>query len=272
MKTHTPLIHHSWLRPSLVAACALLGAMGSQAHISYTGRDFGTFSDGSSAVTIINQAVTGDHGWADGTDADFGDGHKTRYYRFTLSEQLLVSLTFSGSTNSGTKDGSILPGFSIYEGLAHLPPFTPPQTSADYDYSLLTADYLASLGGVAKEGAFVALDTWKVGGDGQIGPVFDYGQLTTFTYMGHAVDGTSANYGAALGIVGDGLADGTVTGSFLLDAGTYSIFVGGANYSGGNAVSYGLTGSLSVAAAPEPGRISLMALAGCGLLLRRRRK
>ena len=252
-----------------VGVLSLLAMANSQAHISYpTGgtRDFGTLVPGGPAVSLAtNPTVSGDYGWADGTDADFGDSHKVRGLRFTLAAPATITLTIDGS-GSG-----LLPGFSIYSGLAHFGPFGAGE-SADYDFSLISAAYLGTLSGVAKEGAFTALDTWKIGGDGQTGPVFDFNAangLSTFTYMGHAVDGTSANYGPAAGIVGDGVADGRVSGTFSLPAGNYSIFVGGANYAGSSATSYAFTAS--IVAVPEPSAGVACMAAACGLMLRRRR-
>ena len=54
------------------------------AHVGYTGRNFGTFEDSYAISTRSNQSVTGNYGWIDGTDADYGDAHKTLAYRFTL--------------------------------------------------------------------------------------------------------------------------------------------------------------------------------------------
>ena len=249
---------------SVLLACGLSGA---QAHVSYTNRDFGTFSGYEATVTKLG-AVAGNYGWADGTDADFGDSHKVRAFRFTLANTATVTLSVTGVVN-GTAILGLNPAYSIYEGLAHLAPLPVGVTSADYDYSLLSADYLASLGGVAKEGAFRALDTWRMGGDGQTGPVFDYNGLSTFNYAGHAADGTSANYGAASGIVGDGLLDGTVTGTFTLPAGNYSVFIGGTQLgTQGTDTSYGISASMTVV--PEPATGAVLLLAG-GIFLRRRR-
>jgi hypothetical protein len=203
----------------LSGTALLMSAVTASAHVGYSGRDFGTIVPNAPAVTISNQSVTSNYGWADGTDEDFGDSHKVRPYRFTLAAPAFVTLTFSGSTNGGTKDGSIKPGVSVYQGLAHLAPITNAPGSADYDYSAISQAYLATLSGVAKEGAFRALTDWRMGGDNQTGPTFDFEAvdgLSTFTYKGHAVDGDSALYGAGAGIAGDGNADGTVTLSLAL--------------------------------------------------------
>jgi len=239
-----------YLRGLLSGALLCLGTWSASAHVSYAGRDFGTVVPNAAPVTLTGQSVTSNFGWADGTDEDFGDSHKVRAFRFSLAAPAFVTITFAGSTNGGTKDGTIKPGFSIYKGLAHLAPITAAPGSPDHDTSAISQAYLATLGGVAKEGCFRALNTWRMGGDNQPGPTFDFDApngLSTFTFVGYAVDGDSSLFGSAPGVTGDGNANGTVTKSIFLAAGDYSIFVGGANYAGQSptpdATSYGLTGT-----------------------------
>jgi hypothetical protein len=244
---------------NVIASAALLLMSGTaSAHISYgsgaTGRDFGTVVPGAAPITIINQTVTSNFGWADGTDADHGDSHKLRYYRFNVATPGYYTITFSGSTNSTSttpRDGSIKPAFSLYRGLAHVAPITNAPGSADYDTSAITTAYRSTLG-YATEGSFHALKTWRIGGDNQTGPIFDFEAadgLSTFTYVTHIADGDATLFGSAPGIVGDGNADGTVTKSLFLTAGDYTIAVGGANYAGQtpipDATVYGLTGTVS---------------------------
>ncbi len=236
----------------LFASAALLFGGTASAHIGYTGRDFGTIVPGGAPVTISGQSVTGNYGWADGTDDDFGDSHHLRAFRFKLTSSAYVTITFSGSNNGGAKDGTIKPAFSIYRGLAHLPPITTAPGSPDYDTAPITLAYLATLPGVPKEGAFRSLNDWRVGGENQPGPTFDFEAadgLSTFVYQGHAADGDATLYGVASGIEGDGNADGTARKSLYLPAGDYSIFVGGANYAGqaptADETSYGLVGTVS---------------------------
>jgi hypothetical protein len=241
----------------LVAGFLLLAAENASAHIGYFGRDFGTLAPNAAPVTIINQTVRGNYGWAAGTDENFADSHMLRAYRFTLAEPALVTITFSGSTNQAPavlRDGSLKPGFSVYRGLANLPP-RPEGHSADHDGSPITQAYLETLPGPVKKGAFRSLHTWRIGGDFQQGPVFDFEDaetgLSTFEFMGYAVDGDASLFGNTPGIIGDGNADGTVTGMFFLEAGDYSIFVGGANHAGQfgpDTTVYGLTGSVSAVA------------------------
>ncbi len=249
---------------ALGALALLLLPLGAQAHLSYSGRDFGTFSGGEAPVTITNQTVSGSFGWADGTDADFGDSHRSRIFRFTLANTATVSITVQ-SIAFGTNIAGLLPGFSVYSGLAHLSPALP-----DHDFSTVSQDWLASLPGPTKEGVLNTLGDFKIGNDDGV----TFADLTSFTFKGYAVDGTAANFGSTLGIVGDGLADGTATGSFTLPAGDYSFFVGGADYVAGVGAAapfqgYGI--STTVTATPEPTTTVMLALGLATLGLRHRR-
>lgn len=225
---------------ALAFTCAL--PLAAEAHIGYTGRDFGSFDAAGGVVTIANQAVSGNYGWADGLDDDFGDSHRLRAFRFSLTTTTTV--TFSVAANASataTSVGGLLPGFSIYEGLAHLAPF-----GADYDGAAATVAYLSSLGGAPKEGAFRALNDWKISNDAG-------DPLTVFGFRGYAADTD---------------LDGFVTGSFELGPGDYSIFVGGVNYVAQletTRPSYGMTATLAVAAVPEPETYALL-LSGLGLI------
>ena len=111
--------------------------MSAQAHIGYTNRNFGTLVPDAPPVTITNQKVTGNFGWADGTDENFADSHKLRAYRFTLANPAYVTLTFTASTNGGTHSGALNPGFSVFKGLARQAPYVP-GGSADHDDALIT--------------------------------------------------------------------------------------------------------------------------------------
>jgi hypothetical protein len=244
--------------PAILAATMLTGS--AMAHISYTGRDFGTFvGDGSDApVTLTAGNVSSAFGWADATDADLGDSHRTRAFRFKLNAPAVVTLRVAGAT-IGAATPLQFPAFSVYSGLAHVAP-----SAADHDASPVSATYLATLGGVQpKEGALIALGDWKVGnedvynipGDPNSG-VAVAASLSSLSYRGHAADGTAANYGTTPGINGDGLADNDVTGTFALAAGDYTVMIGGGNYAASIGAiapytNYGITTTITVDAAPE---------------------
>jgi hypothetical protein len=249
----------------LLAGMTSLPAM---AHVGYTGRNFGTFGDTAASSTIANQAVTGNYGWIDGTDSDYGDAHKTLAYRFTLLEPTNVMLSFESQVftpaNPGATPvlGGLAPGFSLYRGLAHVAPMR-----ADYDSS----DISKANRPEGTEGAFRALNDWKIGNEPD--PVNGLpASLSFFKYVGSAYDGTGSG--------SDGLADGKVSHTFTnLAAGDYSVFLGGADYSAqditnSNLLSkYGVMGTLVAGVVPEPETYAML-LAGLGLMgtIIRRRK
>ena len=256
----------------LAMACSLTA----QAHVTYTGRDLGSFTGLSGAsASIDNQVIAGNYSWADATDADFADSHKAKIFRFHLDNEALVTITAQANpTASSTAVGGWLPGFSIYSGLAHVSPFP-----ADYEAAAITRAFLNETfpdgkGGTTKEGAWNALGDWRIGND--VGKTF--ADLTTLVFKGYAVDGSSANFGATPGIVGDGVADGRVGATFRLVAGDYSLFVGGADYAAqlpshpDVSAPYGMSVSVNVAAIPEPSTVvlTLMGIAVVASGVRRR--
>ena len=279
----------NWISKFIFPACAVLAIAETRAfaHVGYGGRDFGTLmynSDGSGqTVTIATQTVSSSFGWADATDADWGDSHRGRFFRFTLSGSGDVQITaqrnsdgtgnLPGSSNAGT----FLPAFTLYSGLGQLSPEQGGHDSAQYSINNRPA---------GTEGSVRALGNWSIGND----PTYNTAgeptsgvlyapKLAYFTYIGNAADGTSANYGSAAGIFGDGTADGYLTATFSgLAAGNYSLWVGGANYDGQlvetgasyTYLTYGLTVSASLV--PEPSTGSLLVCGAPLLAILRRRK
>lgn len=240
----------------LLAGMTSLPAM---AHISYTNRDFGTF-DGSVAtsVTIANQAATGNFGWADGADADWGDSHKVKWFKFTLSNAADVKISVAAKADAtGTSIAGLIPGFSLYKGLA---------SAAAYDTSAASLAYRATLG-FPVEGVFNALGNWKAANDSGV-----FGELT---FVDYAADGSADNFGYGTAAVGDGTyADGYISKTLTLAAGTYTLGIGGAAYSAQdplnpNAIKgYGISATVATVITtpvPEPETYALL-LAGLGVL------
>jgi MYXO-CTERM domain-containing protein len=165
-------------------------------------------------------------------------------------------------SGTGTR---LLPAFSIFSGTA---------VASAHDGATVTKNFLTTtfgtsagfgLDGSGKVGAFNALGNWSIGNDS--------GALSSLTYVGNVADGTSTNYGSAAGILGDGLADGFASGTFDLGPGTYSIFIGGANYGAGSTgygvdpgpfTNFGYSASLTVAPVPEPSTWALAAIGVAG--------
>lgn len=233
-----------------VASAVLIGAgQNASAHISYSGRNFGTLEVGGGAVVIGNQTISSSFGWADATDSDWGDSHRGRFFRFTLNQTASVIITVARNSGDNQTAGngtanSFLPAVSLYSGLAQ-GTLSVNQTLGNGTVVARTealshdsAPLSVSSRGNSTEGSFRSLESWSIGndptyvtaGDSTSG-ILIAERLAYFTYIGHAADGTPANYGNATGIVGDGTADGYLTATFLdLPAGDYSIFVGGADY------------------------------------------
>jgi hypothetical protein len=239
-----------------------LASLPAMAHVGYGGRNFGTFDGGYATSTLSNQAVTGNYGWIDGTDADYGDAHKTLAYRFTLVDPATVTLSFQQGAfqvtdhngNVSASQLGLLPGFSLYQGLAHVAPM-----KADYDSSEISKANRPE----DTEGAFRALNNWVIGNDPDVANGIP-ASLSFFKYVGSAYDGT--------GFGSDGLADGKVSHIFMnLAAGDYSVFLGGSDYLAQNIANpdlltkYGVTGTLTVGVVPEPETYAML-LAGLGLM------
>lgn len=261
-------------------ALAVLAIAGSStfAHISYSNRNFGTLII-STDTSITNQTVSSGFGWADATDAGWGDSHRGRFFRFTLANPLAadqnVRITVERNLLGTGANGTFIPAFSLFSGLAQ----GSPEALAHDSSTLSVASRPAGT-----EGSFRSLTDWSIGndptyntpGDPTSGVLYA-ARLAYFTYIAHAADGTSANFGNAAGIVGDGTADGFVTATFTgLAAGDYSLFVGGANYDlqtteiGPTYPTYGI--NVTVGLVPEPSTSSLLLGTAVLLGLLRRRK
>ena len=274
----------NWISKFILAAWVVLAIAGTRAsaHVGYSGRDFGTLmynSDGSAqTVTIATQTVSSSFGWADAADADWGDSHRGRFFRFTLSGSGDVQITAQRNLLGTGTTGTLLPAFSLYSGLGQLAPEQGGHDSAQYSTDNRPA---------GTEGSLSALGNWSIGNDptyniaGDPSSGIKYApRLAYFTYIGNAADGDSANYGTAAGIFGDGSADGYLTATFSgLAAGDYSLWVGGANYdrqsveAGATNYTYPTYGvTVSASLVPEPSTGSLLFCGGAILAMLRRRK
>jgi hypothetical protein len=293
----------NWITKFILVACTVLEIAGNKAlaHVSYTGRNFGTLIIGTD-FSNNTQTISSGYGWADATDADWGDSHRFRYFRFTLANPLTadqsVRITAERNLLGTGPNGTFLPAFSLFSGLAQRANNEGVQQGSIYRTEALAHDGAAlssqslvdqfgsgngsGLGGSGKEGSFRSQGNWSIGNDPTYNTAGDpasgiliAARLASFTYIGHAADGTSANFGNAAGINGDGVADGFVTASFSsLAAGDYSLFVGGANYAlqtteASTLPTYGV--NVTVGLVPEPSTASLIlgSAALLGLLRRR---
>ena len=264
----------------LGTALAVLAIAGSSAfaHISYSNRNFGTLII-SADVSNTTQTVSSGFGWADATDADWGDSHRGRFFRFNLANPLAgdqgVRITVSRNLLGTGANHTFLPAFSLFSGLAQGSP-----EALAHDSSTLSVNSRPA----GTEGSFRSLADWSIGNDDTYNTAGDptsgvhyASRLAYFTYIGHAADGTSTNFGNAAGIIGDGQADGFITATFSgLSAGDFSLFVGGANYelqateTGPTYPTYGI--NVTVGLVPEPSASSLLLIASISGWLRKRKE
>ena len=267
----------NWIIKFVLVACTVLAIAGNKAlaHVGYSGRDFGTLmynSDGSGkTVTIATQTISSGFGWADATDTDWGDSHRGKFFRLTLSGSGDIQITAQRNSNPTASGivGTFLPAFSLYSGVGQLSP-----EQGGHDASQLSIDSRPA----GTEGSLQALGNWSIGNDPTYNTAGDptsgilhTSRLAYFTYIGNAADGTLGNYGSSVGIFGDSSADGYVTATFNdLVAGDYSLWVGGANYALQSTETgpttfptYGVT--VSAALVPEPSTGSLI-LSGAAIL------
>ncbi|MBU6182582.1 MAG: PEP-CTERM sorting domain-containing protein [Verrucomicrobia bacterium] len=267
-----------------VWATAALAALGTAhlapAHIGYTNRNFGALLVGAPASSINNQTMSSAFGWADATDADWGDSHRGRFFRFTLTTAASVMVTVQRNASGTGTPGTFLPGISVYSGLAQRANNEGLDQGGTFRTEALAhdgAELSVASRPAGTEGSFRSLvdfsigndDTFNTAGDPSSGILIP-ARLANFTYIGHAADGTSDNFGSVPGIIGDGNADGFVAATFHgLAVGDYSLFVGGANYAAQLAETtspfptYGV--NVSVQAIPEPSTWALIAL-GAGFV------
>jgi hypothetical protein len=270
------------MKKNIILLAAIFAAytpwQNASAHISYTNRNFGTLVIGAPASSINNQTMSSAFGWADATDSDWGDSHRGRFFRFTLSTTASVMVSVQrNSSGTGTVE-TFLPGISVYSGLAQRANNEGVDQGGTFRTEALAHDGAAlsvSARGSA-EGSLQTLANFSIGNDptyvvagNQTSGILIPARLASFTYIGHAADGASDNFGNVPGINGDGNADGFVTATFNdLAAGDYSLFIGGANYAAqltetATYPTYGV--NVSVQAVPEPSTWALIAL-GFGFL------
>ncbi len=252
------------MKPSIFQSLMiLLTASVSHGHISYVSRDLGSFNPiVASSVTLSSNTVSSDFGWASGKDANGGDSHKLRAFKFSVSSAGAVTFRAQGLSfdRSGVPIGALaLPAFSVYRGLAHESP-----ALGDHDSSVISALYNDTTYGAGNwQGSFRALGDWKIGNDDGV----TFADLSSFTYIGHAVDGEGSDLGGGV--------DGMVVQTLNLDPGSYSIFVGGGRYydlvnTGGDSSSFGFL--LTASTIPEPSTGFLAGIAVGAWMLKRRRR
>jgi hypothetical protein len=248
---------------SLVGIASLIFGGQAFAHVGYRSLDVNNpFTD----------SVTSDFGWYEGTQATLGNSHDLRFFSFTLAQDSYVDIsvastgagdvTRSSSTVAGgsgsvfTSAGDLNVGFSLYSGL--LPAAAYENASWDDDADPLTPNVPVYPAAPGNNGLFNALADITMGNNSN--------QINTITYLAHANDFAAG--------------DTETLNSFFLQAGIYSLVVGGASEPAFdidgttllNGGTYGVVANLSVQPVPVPGAVWLFGSAIAGLIGFGRRK
>lgn len=264
------------MKKIISSVLVLVGLMlGSQAyaHVSYNGRDLidnahstTINGDGSTTYNWNGGLVGGNYGWADGTDADWGDSHRIRFTKFEITNpggaNVDISVwasdavkTLTTDTDGGTGDvaalGDLNPAFTMYKGV--LPP-------SAYDWPVVNgANGTPHADDLRKEGLFQAFENVTMSNNSGV-----VGTLEYLTHVG-AVNSTDSSVSLL---------------SYFLAPGMYTMAVGGASGDGiplfANAgldnANRGFLVEMTVQPVPVPAAVWLMGSALVGLIGMRKQR
>lgn len=191
----------------------------------------------------------------DGTSECLGDSHLMQFFKFTLSQDSEVTISFTSGQNG------LDPAFSLYSGLlpdeAHDDTTLDPLNALDGNFDPIPhpTDSAYWNSSNTREGQFNALGNWSMANDAN--------EWSEIEYITHMNSSNSATIGASEVL------------SYVLQAGSYTIAAAGANTSNVNALLAGTVSfsAVPVTAVPLPAAVWLMgsAVGAFGAMGRRRK-
>jgi hypothetical protein len=196
------------------------------AHVGYV-----TLPNG---ISNLNSTVASNAGWVAGQNpTTWGNSHDNRFFTFNLADTMQVDFTIAGTNTNG--NGLLNPGYSIFAGT--VPSGSHDGAGALPGGAMVPTSYVGSLTGFASWSPFAGTNDEIDANNGAAG-------LTTAhwgRYRSNA-DVTMANNGNVAanipgtvstmtytGLSGSNGTGSSITGSYLLGPGIYSLVVGGAN-------------------------------------------
>lgn len=165
-----------------------------------------------SAFSNQDRTVNSNAGWVAGLDAKtWADSHTNRFLYFNLGEKSIINFTITGTNTNG--NGWLNPGYSLFQGVL-------PNATHDGQY-------------FAGQSTFASWSPFA----GNNANILANGGATTQHWGAYRSNAnfTMANTSGAsntliyTGLSGHNSLGYTVSGSYVLDPGAYSLVVGGAN-------------------------------------------
>jgi hypothetical protein len=199
------------------------------AHVGYT------TLPGSGSVTL-NSTAASNAGWIAGQDATtWANSHDNRFFTFTLADTMQVDFTITGTNTNG--NGVLNPGYSIFQG--QVPPGSHDGAGNLPAGAAVPLSYVGSLTGFASWSPFAATNDEIDANNGAAGLTTEHwGQYRSNADVTMSTDGLpnavppvpgTVSTMTYLGLSGSNATGNTLTGSYLLGPGIYSLVVGGAN-------------------------------------------
>lgn len=247
----------------IILLMSLLGGGQAYAHVDYT-----VLPQDTPFLTDVGDAFS----WHEGTQPGLANSHDFRWFSFDLTEaskvNISVAATGAGSFtgNGGVpifSEGALDVGFTLYSGVV------PPEST---ELDTLTGTSFGGFGGFGDQGVATTPDqTTAASAFVGAGP----GDVT----LGNA-DGDWATIQYITHVNAGGVGVTELLNNWLLQAGTYTLLIGGASeveyaadgFTIANALPYGITANLSVQPVPVPGAVWLFGSAMAGLIGFGRRK
>lgn len=197
------------------------------AHVSYGQSLFSDSSiidpvTGANGTGIINanpnRTVSSNGGWLAGQNpTTWANSHDNRFLYFNLAQTSTINFTLTGNNTNG--NGVLNPGYSIFQGVA---------LNAVHDGAIVPASYIGAQTGFASWSPFAAANTAITANGGTLSTQH-WGQYRSNADFTMANDSGQAFTLQYTGLSGSNGSGNTVSGTYTLGPGIYSLVVGGAN-------------------------------------------
>ncbi|MBL8037647.1 MAG: VPLPA-CTERM sorting domain-containing protein [Nitrospira sp.] len=213
---------------AILSVFGLAGTVGqASAHVSYGQSLFSDSSiidpvTGANGTGIINanpnRTVSSNAGWLAGQNSTtWANSHDNRFLYFNLAQTSTVNFTLTGNNTNG--NGVLNPGYSLFQGVA---------LNAVHDGATVPASYIGAQTGFASWSPFAAANTAITANGGTLSTQH-WGQYRSNADFTMANDSGQAYTLQYTGLSGSNGSGNTVTGTYTLGPGIYSLVVGGAN-------------------------------------------